>query len=199
MTREGTKRGTPSDNSVLPIGQMPVRGSYGCDRCGKRLSPDDAVLSLLAVLCPRCDKLGDKRYPDLEPEWASWFAGLADGEGCFYISPSVGCSFIINLRADDTEVIKDIERRLGMGRIGRTKRNVATRRMNPLVTFTVARKEDLVQLIAIFDAYPLRTKKGRDYAIWRKAALAHYDGAKASSLGVYKTELAEIRKYREPS
>lgn len=170
-----------------------------CESCGRHLQPPGDVLSLLATICPRCAKLGGKQYPDLDPDYGAWFSGLVDGEGCFYISPNFGCRFIINLRGDDLEIIEDIQARLGMGRISHAPRNKKTGRINPHVVYEVARKKDCAQLTLVFDAYPLRTKKARDYAIWRRAVLSHCDGAKASSLAGFKRQLAETRKYQEPN
>jgi hypothetical protein len=42
---------------------------------------------------------------------------------------------------------------------------------HPSATLVVVRKQETRRLVDIFDAYPLRAKKARDYAIWREAVL----------------------------
>lgn len=115
---------------------------------------------------------------DFDPAWASWFAGLTDGEGCFYVGMVSGSqkrdrwaclrtTFQISMREDDAEMILDVHRRLGFGYVSFAKRK--PRGEQPTVRFAISALKDCHRLIAVFDAYPLRSKKRFDYAIWRDA------------------------------
>jgi hypothetical protein len=101
----------------------------------------------------------------------AWLAGFADGEGCFaayrakhsggriYIQPR----FIILLRADDLEVLEQLR-----DAIGGTIRFNRTPREHPAAVWEVRDKAALNRLVAYFDRFPLRAKKGRDFLIWRR-------------------------------
>lgn len=141
--------------------------------------------------------MGKVILPD--PNFGWWLAGLVDGEGCFYISPTAGCRFIVLMRADDAELLEHIQRELGgMGRIGYQFKNAVAGGRNPTAHLTVAKKRDLAYLVRVFDRYTPMSKKARDYTIWREAVLAHCAGALPRSLEPYRQALIEARKYRGP-
>lgn len=124
-----------------------------------------------------------------------WLAGLTDGEGCFYIGQNL-CSFTIKLRDDDAQLIEDVREQLGgIGRVSHTRNDGGTRR--PQVRWDVNRKAELVWLTRLFDAFPLRSKKARDYAIWREAVIDWACGAPPSALAEPRDRLRETRAYRE--
>ena len=106
-------------------------------------------------------------------EFGYWFSGLVDGEGCFSIAatPKAGwrCDFIIKLRADDRPMLERIRDELDMGRV--TEGEHSSENGKPWARWTVTRKPDLVRLTEIFDEFRLRSKKARDYAIWREAVI----------------------------
>lgn len=112
--------------------------------------------------------------------WCSWFSGFTDGEGCFMIilrkngtAPNI--CFRIQLRADDKSILKEIHHTLGIGRTKDHKRKIIRPNWNPAYIFEINKINDIVNvLIPIFDAYPLRAKKLRDYKIWREAAFIVY-------------------------
>lgn len=49
----------------------------------------------------------------IDPEWASWFRGFFDGEGCLWISKDGVCIAELKLRNDDSQVIYEIQDVLG--------------------------------------------------------------------------------------
>jgi LAGLIDADG endonuclease len=58
--------------------------------------------------------------PEIDPEFAHWFAGFVDGEGCFSVRKknvngceTYDCQFSITLRADDKPIILEIKKQLG--------------------------------------------------------------------------------------
>lgn len=153
----------------------------------------DEPLELVA----RGSLAGDTTYPHITPEFGHWFAGLIDGEGCFYIHKRHGCRFIINLRNDDLPTLQALQRNLGMGRISVSRVTPGGGRINPQGVFDISRKADCLRLTFIFDAYPLRTKKANDYAVWREAVIAQNQGHRGFT--TFKERLSAVREYREPS
>jgi hypothetical protein len=128
----------------------------------------------------------------------AWFAGFADGEGCFYLGPSanggVQPQFKIGLRADDVSILRELQVEFG-GSI-----SFAIQRKNgrehSLVNWAVAGKVDLARLIAYFDEFPLRAKKARDYAIWREGVRAYLRaGRQAPELHSLRRALADGRVF----
>ncbi len=103
--------------------------------------------------------------------FCDWFAGFVAADGCFYSVLEKGSSwpqprFMIHLRDDDLDIILEIQDRLGVGRI--YSKPSYRKGDSPAVQLQVAHSDDLIKLIAIFDKYPIRAKKQRDYVIWRE-------------------------------
>jgi hypothetical protein len=140
-----------------------------------------------------------------------WFAGFADGEGSFDIhSVASGaayiCRFIIGLRSDDRAVLDEIAARTGLGSIYAVPpRESQWHSARAQVTWTVARKAEVLRLVAIFDRYPLRAKKARDFATWRLAVFAWQEvkarrpGYDWSRMAQLKQELEAGRRYETAS
>lgn len=130
-----------------------------------------------------------KRLPGFEIDlhigggWCSWFTGLVDGEGCFEIQnrPHPGCRtgyesrvrLAIQLRADDHAVLEEIHRTLRIGHLYPTEQ----KGHNPTVKWQVADNSACYfVLIPLFDQYPLKSKKHRDYLIWKEAVtILHHE------------------------
>src|SRR5690348_12388818 len=105
-------------------------------------------------------------------QWGCYFAGLVDGEGCFYIGPKV-CSFTIKLRDDDRALIERLHSLFRIGTITTEKSSrVADRNRKPQARWTIQKKKECLWLTEFFDVYKLQSKKARDYAIWRNAVIA---------------------------
>ena len=104
-----------------------------------------------------------------------WFAGFVDGEGCFFIKiypPGSNCRqfpthLAIQLRDDDLDILLELQQRLQMGTI--TRNQLVNSPSNPIARWCVATITDCKRLVEIFNVYPLRTKKRRDFEIWRQA------------------------------
>ena len=116
-----------------------------------------------------------------------WITGFADGESTFQISRksngpnhrTYAFSWRLRLRADDIRILRMMQKQLG-GRLywgkGRRKHNARrspsdTLRANPSAEIVLYRRGELLKLVRHFDAYPLRSKKQRDYRIWREALM----------------------------
>lgn len=102
-----------------------------------------------------------------------WLTGLTDGEGCFYANTvlhkwggyRLSISFAISLREDDWEVIANIRRFLRCGTVQRKLNNGGY----PGLVFRVVTIPDLHGIVVPhFDRYPFKSKKQRDYKVWRE-------------------------------
>lgn len=144
----------------------------------------------------------------LKPDWVS---GFTDGEGCFGIyayrrgsqangsprRPQVSAEFSIQLREDDRAVLEALKAFFGCGRISENSREKARREGAPNahdeVSFKVRDIESLVsRVIPHFDAFPLRSKKARDYGAWREGVMLLAQRAKLPLGLTYSAERAEI-------
>lgn len=124
---------------------------------------------------------------ELDDAFGNWFAGFTDGEGHFQIAKRLrkktranyGCRFRIGLRDDDKAILEEIHRTLGIGTISANPRR-SKREGQPQTRFCVNAIEDCVELVKLFNRYPLRAKKQQDFEIWKLAM----------------TELLRPRRYR---
>ena len=150
-------------------------------------------------------------YPEVSDDFGHWLAGFIDGEGCFSVSyngqrqryPSLKCTFRIALRSDDTPLLEECRRQTGLGVVYR-QRPFANQKWNPSAMWHVAHKSDSARLIEILDRFPLRSKKARDYAVWREAVIVRnsrrgtrYDAAITAQLEELRIRLMEGRKWQE--
>jgi len=99
-----------------------------------------------------------------------WLAGFIDGEGCFVIHGTAGgrlkCRLAVAVRADELPTLETIQARTGAGTIVTRPQRGTTK---PEATWQVQSRPDCLRMAEIFDRFPLRAKKARDYAIWRSA------------------------------
>ena len=135
-------------------------------------------------------------------DFGHWFAGFLDGEGCFTIRArktrqhyELACA--ITLRADDVEVLREIQSRTGLGRIRFKSHSRGPQSLQ--AAWEVTRKGECVALVALLDEYPLRAKKRRDYAIWREAVLlwarARARGNDWSAIEALRQQLMALRAF----
>jgi len=126
-----------------------------------------------------------------------WLAGLVDGEGCFQIVRYHGgaqhrCRFTLALRADDTAVVQRARDILGVGDVRFYPCKTESR---PLCTLVVNRKADIYHLLTFFSRFPLRSKKGLDFAHWSRHHGLPTGGKKAEES--YR-QMRGLRRYRNP-
>jgi hypothetical protein len=121
-------------------------------------------------------------YSDPHLGWD--LTGLTDGEGCFSAirngKNSVLFKFSILLRADDEPWLLSLRDRLRAETGGLSRNKVVSlwppRRSKfnakPLAELAISHRHELLRVIVPhFDAYPLVTKKARDYETWRALLL----------------------------
>jgi DNA-binding MarR family transcriptional regulator len=98
-------------------------------------------------------------------------AGFLDAEGSFGISPNNdgrtwSCHMSAALRLDDGDVVSDLCRCTGLGRVFTTR---ARRTSRPQATWSIASKRECAELVRILRHFPLRARKRRDFEIWAQA------------------------------
>jgi len=134
-------------------------------------------------------------------DFGHWLAGFIDGEGCFTIIRNANGGwenkFFINVRDDESEIIQDIQSRLQIGRTYHLAARTYSK-SKPQISWRVYRHDDCLALIDFLDQYPLRAKKARDFAIWRKAVEAK-DRKDFTLLGKLSQEIKDVRAYKPPT
>ena len=135
-------------------------------------------------------------------QWGHFLAGLCAGEACFAISwtgpdhRSCRCDFIVRMRADEEPLLRRLQSLTGVGTLRRHRARGSSR---PVIQWRASALADLLRLVAIFDRYPLRSRKARDYAVWREAVLLLAEPAspkRAAKLRALKERLHKVRAYR---
>jgi hypothetical protein len=136
-----------------------------------------------------------------------WLAGLIDGEGCFRVhcekrGTYYACHFTLKLRDDDTPILERIVTDTGIGHL----KVDANRSGNskPCMVWVVQSRAECLKLVTLLDEYPLRSKKARDYAIWREAVAHWTNGERGnrwhgprdwSQMIAYKAAIEQARAY----
>jgi hypothetical protein len=163
-----------------------------CARCKRvlsldKFSKDRTAKDGLQRMCKSCHgelkalsrkprKTYEYRF-SVPDDFGYWLSGLADGESHF--QARVGISkgrknlqlrFSIGLRLDDLEILQTIHATLGVGRINNHFRwKTQTPLQKHQADYVVGEAAQLQQIIIpLFDKYPLRTKKQREYVLWKQ-------------------------------
>ena len=89
-------------------------------------------------------------------------------------------------------MLEEIKKTLGFGYI--RKKNYAGR--NPMTEFTVGHRKELLTLVRLFDRFPLRSRKRKDYEVWRTFVLLHQRPKNAGDPRVEQL-FEDIRSARE--
>lgn len=120
----------------------------------------------------------------------NWIAGLASGDGCFYVSirnspstklgKSVVLKFHIAQHSRDTKLLKSLISYLKCGRVEVTLHQSAA-------YFVVTKFEDIFdKIIPLFDKYNIEGVKGSDYQNFRKIAMLIKDKQHLYEVGMFK-------------
>jgi hypothetical protein len=148
----------------------------------------------------------------IDPAFGNWFAGFVDGEGCFYVRRmktqyrerayiTYGCSLTLAVRDDDLPILEAAAATLGMGVISRYRPRKSDQQ-RPVACLSIHNKAAVMDVVEFFDHFPLRTKKARDFEVWRRAVIEWHRerGAKTrgrdwSVMAQLHQELKDVRKY----
>lgn len=106
-----------------------------------------------------------------DPEFCQWFVGLVDGEGCFsmlQVKPKLRwiARLTIALREDDREVISLLTEKFG-GRVNKTNDKRMTH--SPSLHWEFNTPFGCYAIIELFGKWPLKSKKKKDFDIWKEA------------------------------
>ena len=118
---------------------------------------------------------------------SDYIVGLTDGEGCFYVnvrSPDkrylrsttgIETHFYIKLREDDLPLLEEVKNFFGCGAIYLQKEN--RKNHSTCYRFEINSQKDICEVvIPFFDKNSLRSKKVKNYLIFRKIALMVKEG-----------------------
>lgn len=140
--------------------------------------------------------------PPLSPEFGHYMAGLVDGEGCFHVHKKTvnncetyDCQFSITLRADDRDILVEMQKQLGgIGTLATRDRSEA----NAQVRYCISSKAHCQILRAALTVFPLRAKKARDFEIWAHALDAWVNHEPKSSwedVSFYRDQLMLVKRF----
>jgi len=138
-------------------------------------------IDIQAAFAARVEREGIPIRLAVSDPFGYWFSGFFDGEGCLsvfsrqrpgrYAERRIGIQ--IMLRDDDVDVIHRIKENLNVGLVYATSK--ANKTANPHATFRVEQINDLAEVVVpLFEKYPLHSKKGREFPIWRSLVLSQY-------------------------
>jgi len=133
-----------------------------------------------------------------------WLAGLIDGEGCFLIdkqprSVQYVASFKLSLRDDDMDIILEIQEKT---QIGTVRRDAPVKTSRAVAVWYIASQSDTKRLVALLDSHPLRSRKLRDYLVWREVVLEQSKSRGSRDLCKLKylhDKIRLVRAYEEAS
>ncbi len=135
----------------------------------------------------------------LDSSFGNYLAGLTAGEGSFGVRNScVTPCFSMFLRADDRDILYEIQRKTNLGSIYYVDKKPTPGRNNkPQYCWSVQNLPHCLALCDIFTRFPLRNKKARDFEIWKQIVLLKKNPIPGSfkQLLNLETQLKEGRKY----
>jgi hypothetical protein len=102
---------------------------------------------------------------------SGFLAGFMEGEASFGIARQSGrdnhkCAVSVTARDDDAALIRVLAASTALGTVRATPARAGA---HGQVVWHIRAKPDCLRLAELLDAYPLRGRKSRDYAIWRAA------------------------------
>lgn len=184
------------NRGIIPYVEVPTLTK---GKGSARMYPIDAIKKLTDELW------GPIFVPD---DWGHWFAGFIDGEGSFRMNLRKSGkldtpNFKITLRDDDRQIIYGIKGILGIGQVRPNKgRDIHTNgkiyKGKPTLSFSITNLNDSFRLTTVLDRYPLRSKKRRDYALWREAVMEFrvpFKDRDMANLKDIAQRLSDVKKY----
>ena len=135
-----------------------------CIKVMQAIKPNsiDAIVTDPPYLLEFMGRAWDKANIVKDHRFCAWLAGFADGESNFDIHRQVRnekeyyyCRFEITLREDDSAILELIKKRIG----GKVYYHSNKCRLE------LVAKSECMQLVSIFEQFPLQAKKKRDFNI----------------------------------
>lgn len=167
---------------------------------------------------------GKERIQSIKKLHPQYVVGFVDGEGSFSVSIYrdeamrnkifVRPEFEIEVRADDREILKRIQKTLGCGKI--YKCNYERYGWYPHVKYKVSRLDEISEvLIPFLEKYPLQAKKAKIFYYFKQIIRKRMNGKHLTKEGVeeiiklrdkiralgkkHRLEAARVRENRSPS
>jgi hypothetical protein len=124
---------------------------------------------------------------------SAFLGGFFTGEGSFSLRGRAVAG--IHLRADDADLVRTFRDAFAVGRVSMS----TPLGVSPSVRWTVCRRAELPQAIAILDAALLRGRKRREFAAWRIGAAEYARGRDRDKavIAAAADSLARARAYTE--
>lgn len=142
----------------------------------------------------------------MDADFANWFVGFTDGEGCFVIAQRSGRrsgeykpAFALVVREDDIDIILTIQEQFGYGVV--RHRIFTSPGSHNGIGWHIDDRAGLWRLVRFFDVYPLRSKKIRDFRVWREAVLEYQKDIamrNQNKLAYLYNKLKFVRQYDPP-
>lgn len=118
-------------------------------------------------------KLADNSLNNLDPEFCCWLTGLVDGEGSLQIKhqkKSWWLELTISLRDDEQPMLDMIRAELGRGFCYLHHAKSQTQlRSKPRYMLRFHNAADTNFFVALFERYPLKSKKRYVFELWAQA------------------------------
>lgn len=100
-------------------------------------------------------------------EFGYWFSGLFDGEGTLHAGGEFRLGVSITLRDDDFDVLWYIKKTLRLGNLNPV--SIRKPGQNPAVRYSISGIKCLAHVVVpLFSQYPLKTKKGKEFEVWKR-------------------------------
>jgi len=136
-----------------------------------------------------------------------WIAGLIAGEGSFTVAFTPKADRKCNIQAVPTfqlamsiewkEVIENIQKRIGVGRIRIEKRSQKNPKYNDMVVLVVQSYNDAKRLIEFLDDKYLGAKE-HDFVIWKKIIKIFDEKKHTTPEGIYEMYQLREQMYNKP-
>jgi hypothetical protein len=130
-----------------------------------------------------------------------FLAGLIDAESSFTITPNNGgqnwsCSITVNLRDDDADVLVELQRLTGLGRLYAIP---GRRTSRPQVAWRIQSRLECHRLATLLERFPLRGRKRLELAVWKRALHELTEDPRSPALPNLAAEIRALRRYVNPS
>lgn len=214
MAREYKRKDFTKVNCPICGKEMYAKDVRGREKttCSVKCNAQKAVIvNQQRELENRMRKLPDikKKVEGIDEGFGYWLSGFTDGEGSFVIAKDTRGKFInfryqITLRYDDVEILNEIQRELGFGNVRIRKPRVVKGidgtdiDIKKQASFSIEDMEGAYFIKLLFDKFPLRAKKKKEFEVWGRGIELKYfniwEECKSEVWGLFE-EIKEVREY----